>query len=177
MAEERELAKRLAAGDVGALEQLIGRWRGPAEHYAFRILHDSFAAEDAVQEAFARVWAARSAYDTRYAFSTYLYTVVRRVCIDRIRREKHTPVPLEELPEIPAMSAEDEYMLHNAKLERIHRIARLNETDRKLLLGSALEGRPIRELARELGLSEVHARVRLHRIRKSLKKGMVYDDD
>ena len=101
MAEERELTKRLATGDVEALEQLIKRWREPAEHYAFSILHDSFAAEDAVQEAFARVWAARSAYDTRFAFSTYLYTVVRRVCIDRIRREKHMPVPLGELPEIP----------------------------------------------------------------------------
>ncbi len=176
MAEERELANRLAEGNVDALEQLIGRWRGPAERYADSILHDSFAAEDAVQEAFARVWAARSAYDPRYAFSTYLYTVVRRVCIDRIRREKHSPVPLAALPEIPAASAEEEYLLHNAKLERIHRIAQLNEMDRKLLLGSALEGKPIRELARELGLSEVHARVRLHRIRKSLKKGLECDD-
>ena len=172
MAEERELANRLIAGDVDALEQLIGRWRGPAECFADSILHDSYAAEDAVQEAFARVWAARTIFDPRYAFSTYLYTIVRRVCIDRIRHEKHEPVPLAELPEIPAASAEEEFLLNDAKLEHIHRIAELDETDRKLLLGSALEEKPIRELAGELGLSEVHARVRLHRIRKRLKRGL-----
>lgn len=176
MAEDQALTERLAAGDVDALEQLIARWRKPAEHYADSLLHDSYAAEDAVQEAFARIWAARTAFDPRYAFSTCLYTVVRRVCIDRIRHEKHEPLPLGELPEIPAASAEEEYLLHSARLERIHRVAELSETDRKLLLGSALEGRPIRELARNLGLSEVYARVRLHRIRKSLKKGLEQND-
>ena len=172
MAEERDLATRLIAGDVDALEQLIERWRGPAERFADSILHDSYAAEDAVQEAFARVWAARTIFDPRYSFSTYLYTIVRRVCIDRIRHEKHEPVPFAELPEIPSASAEEVFLLNDAKLERIHRIAELDETDRRLLLGTALEGMPIRELAKELELSEVYARVRLHRIRKRLKRGL-----
>ena len=177
MPKNRELAKRLVAGDVDALEQLIGRWRGPAEHFADSILHDPYAAEDAVQEAFARIWAARTVFDARYAFSTYLYAIVRRICIDRMRHEKHAPVPLAELPEIPAASAEEEYLLRSAKLERIHKVAELDETDRRLLLGSALEGRTIRELAGELGLSEVYARVRLHRIRKRLKRGVEWNDD
>ena len=59
MTEDRELVALLRAGNVDALEQLITRWRFRAEAYAVSILHDPQTAEDAVQEAFSRIYAAR----------------------------------------------------------------------------------------------------------------------
>ena len=60
MAEDRDLAAQLKAGNTEALEQLITRWRSGAEAYACSLLHDSQAAEDAVQEAFSRIYALRT---------------------------------------------------------------------------------------------------------------------
>ena len=40
MAEDRDLAAQLKAGNTEALEQLITRWRSGAEAYANSILRD-----------------------------------------------------------------------------------------------------------------------------------------
>ena len=68
VAEDRELVALLKAGNADALEQLITRWRPGAEAYARGILRDPQAAEDAVQEAFSRVWAVRSGLNADYSF-------------------------------------------------------------------------------------------------------------
>ena len=49
--------------------------------------------------------------------------------------------------------------------------AELDEKDRRLLLGFSLEGKSTRELAEETGMTDGQVRVRLHRIRKRLRKG------
>ena len=54
----------------------------------------------------------------------------------------------------------------------IHLLANLDGTDRKLLLAFSLEGKPTKQIAREMNLSDGQVRVRLHRIRRKLKKGM-----
>ena len=101
MVDDRELMIRLRSGDIEALEQLIDRWRSKAETYAAGYLHDRQVAEDAVQEAFARVYAVRNILDERFSFSSYLYTIVKRICIDEQRRRKHFPELSGDLPEIP----------------------------------------------------------------------------
>ena len=175
MAEDRDLVAMLKAGDTDALEQLIMRWRLKAEAYAQGFLHDPQAAEDAVQEAFSRIWAVRSGLDAERSFSAYLYTIVKRICIDMLRKDHHFPSLPGELPETLVDSAEAEFIARWERLNRIHLLAGLNETDRKLLLAFSLEGKPTREIAGELNLTDGQIRVRLHRIRKKLKKGMSTD--
>lgn len=177
MDEDQKLMERLKAGDPDALGQLIGRWRGRAESYAIGILHDPQAAEDAVMEAFSRLYAARFRYEPKCAFGTWFLTVVRRICIDQLRRDQNRPVPMTEIPEIPVDSAENEALKRMTWLDRLSALGNLDETDRRLLLGTALEGCSTRELAGELGLSDGQIRVRLHRIRKRLKKGERLSDE
>ena len=71
MTEDRELVALLKAGNEDALEQLIMRWRSRAETYAVSILHDPQTAEDAVQEAFSRIYAARASLDEDRSFPAY----------------------------------------------------------------------------------------------------------
>ena len=175
MREDRELVALLKTGDAEALEQLIMRRRAGAEAYARGILHDSQAAEDAVQEAFSRIYALHGSLDEECSFSAYLYTIVRRICIDEIRKRKRAPALPGELPEPPVESAEAEFIRNQERLEWIHLLAGLDETDRKLLLAFSLEGRPTKEIAEEMKMSDGQVRVRLHRIRRKLKKGMSHD--
>ena len=172
MAEDRELVALLKTGNVDALEQLIMRWRSRAETYAASVLRDPQAAEDAVQEAFSRIYAARASLDESRSFPAYLYTVVKRICIDELRKQKRFPELPDDLPEPPVDSAETEYIRGLERLNRIHLLAALDETDRKLLLAFSLEGKPTKQIAGEMNLSDGQVRVRLHRIRRKLKKGM-----
>ena len=84
--EDRELVTLLKAGNIDAFEQLIMRWRSRTEAYAFNILHDSQSAEDAIQEAFSRIYALRDGLNENCSFSAYLFTIVRRICIDELRK-------------------------------------------------------------------------------------------
>ena len=172
VSEDQELVVLLKSGNAEALEQLIMRWRPRAEAYACSILHDPQAAEDAVMEAFARIYAVRSNLDPGCSFPAYLFTVVKRICIDQIRKQRRFPDLPGELPDPPVASAEDQYLRHWERLNMIHVLGELDETDRKLLLAFSLEGKSSRQIAKELSLSDVQVRVRLHRIRKRLKKGM-----
>ena len=169
------LFEGLKAGDTDALEALIGLWRPRAEGYARKILREPTAAEDAVQEAFSRIWAARAGLDPGRPFENYLFTVVKRVCVDEMRRAGRFPALPGDLPEIPVDSAEAEFIARSEALEKIHRLAALDEKDKRLLLASALEGRSAKELAEETGMTAVQVRVRLHRIRRRLGKGMKSD--
>ena len=175
MAEDRDLAAQLKAGNTEALEQLIMRWRSGAEAYANSILRDLQAAEDAVQEAFSRIYALRSGLDENCSFSAYLFTIVRRICIDTLRKQRRFPDLPGELPEPPVESAEAECIRNWERLNRIHLLAALDETDRKLLLAFSLESKPTKQIAREMNLSDGQVRIRLHRIRRKLKKGMDND--
>ena len=175
MAEDRDLAAQLKAGNTEALEQLIMRWRSGAEAYANSILHDPQAAEDAVQEAFSRIYALRSGLDEKGSFSAYLFTIVRRICIDTLRKQRRFPALPGKLPEPPVESAEAECIRNWERLNRIHLLAALDETDRKLLLAFSLEGKPTKQIAREMNLSDGQVRIRLHRIRRKLKKGLDND--
>ena len=175
MAEDRDLAAQLKAGNTEALEQLIMRWRSGAEAYANSILRDPQAAEDAVQEAFSRIYALRSGLDEKCSFSAYLFTIVRRICIDTLRKQRRFPELPGELPEPPVESAEAECIRNWERLNRIHLLAALDETDRKLLLAFSLEGKPTKQIAREMNLSDGQVRIRLHRIRRKLKKGLDND--
>ena len=172
MAEDRDLIALLKAGNADALEQLIMRWRSRAEAYANSILHDSQSAEDAVQEAFSRIYAVRTCLDEDRSFSAYLYTTVKRICIDELLKQKRFPDLLGELPDSPVDSAEAVFIKGLERLNRIHLLAALDETDRKLLLDFSLEGKPTKQIAKEMNLSDGQVRVRLHRIRRKLKKGM-----
>ncbi len=175
MTEDRELVSWLKAENIDAFEQLITRWRFRAEAYANSILRDPQTAEDAVQEAFARIYALRGSLDEQRSFSAYLFTVTKRICIDELRKQKRYPELPGVLPDIPVDSAETEFIRSWERQNQIHLLAALDETDRKLLLSFALEGKPTKQIAREMNLSDGQVRVRLHRIRRKLKKGMSRD--
>ena len=53
--------------------------------------------------------------------------------------------------------------------------ALMDETDRKLLTAFSLEGKSTKQIAGEMNLTDGQVRVRLHRIRKKMKKGMKDD--
>jgi RNA polymerase sigma factor (sigma-70 family) len=58
---------------------------------AYRLLGNRADAEDAVQRALLKAFAARASYAPRWAVSTWLYRVLSNVCIDELRRPSRSP--------------------------------------------------------------------------------------
>ena len=168
--DDQELMARLAAGDNAALEELMRRHRTAALRQARSMLGDESLAQDAVQEAFVRVYLLRASYRPEFAFTTYLAAIVRNLCLDEIRRRRLRPVPAADLPEGLEGSAEAAWLEKEKRMALWRSLSRLSAQDQALLTGYALEGLTYQQLARREGLSLTQVRIRLHRIRQRLRK-------
>ncbi|MEE9277201.1 MAG: sigma-70 family RNA polymerase sigma factor, partial [Dehalococcoidia bacterium] len=81
------LLRRIADGDDDALRELYRAYARLAFTLAYRILGHEDRAEDAVQEAFLRVWRNADRFDrSKGAFTTWFGRIVRNLCIDMLRR-------------------------------------------------------------------------------------------
>lgn len=61
---------------------------------AVRTMHDQSLADDALQNAYTSAFTNRASFRGDAAFSTWLYRIVYRSCIDEIRRRKPTSKPM-----------------------------------------------------------------------------------
>lgn len=100
---DARLAVALAAGDIVAMDVLYSRYGGLAYSLALRIVGDRARAEDAVQDAFVRVWKRISTFDVaRGSLRTWLLTIVRNCAIDTLRGSEREREELELLLELRA---------------------------------------------------------------------------
>jgi RNA polymerase sigma-70 factor (ECF subfamily) len=84
--DEGDLARRLQARDGGAMPELYDRYGRLVYSLILRIVRNSAAAEDLVQETFLRVWNRMPAFDQkRGALGPWVLTVARNRAIDYIR--------------------------------------------------------------------------------------------
>jgi len=87
--QEQEIAQLIAsakAGDGASLEALLGAIRPRAMATAMKILRNNDDAEDAVQEAFVKVWRSFRRFEGRSAFSTWVHRIVMNASLDVLRR-------------------------------------------------------------------------------------------
>ena len=82
---DERLFIRYAEGDGEAFRVLMDRWAAPLLRYCRSYLSNEDEAEDAVQEAFLRAIRSAGTYRATHTFSTWLYTIARNICLDRIK--------------------------------------------------------------------------------------------
>jgi RNA polymerase sigma factor (sigma-70 family) len=102
-----ELVAQLAAGSQEALAKLYDRYGRLAYSVALRVLGDPGRAEDAVQEAFLKIWNHASTFDVRRgSLRNWLMTSVRNRSIDYLRgRGAHERQEVQLQPALAEASA------------------------------------------------------------------------
>jgi RNA polymerase sigma-70 factor, ECF subfamily len=84
--DEGDLARRLKARDGGAMRELYDRYGRLVYSLILRMVRNSAAAEDLVQETFLRVWNRMQGFDQeRGALGPWVLTVARNRAIDYLR--------------------------------------------------------------------------------------------
>jgi len=92
---DERLLQKIAMRDADALEQMYDRYERPIYAFALRIVKDSMAAEEVVQELFVRVWNAAGRIlesGQKGRISTWLFAVTRNLAIDRLRKQGRQPL-------------------------------------------------------------------------------------
>ena len=134
---------------------------------AFRLLCDRFDAEDAVQNLYLRLWERRSELGSIVSPENYCYTLLRNICIDRIRQlkvrdEEH--VPIDEIPDI--VPPDVEVSETRQCIEQF--LGSVPELQRKIVQ-MRINGCSYEEIEEITGLSAVNVRVIVSRIRKQFR--------
>jgi len=84
--DDGELARRLKERDPQAVAELYDRYGRMAFLLVYRIIGDTGAAEDTVQETFLKVWNSVDSYDpSRGALGRWILSVARNRAIDYVR--------------------------------------------------------------------------------------------
>lgn len=125
-------------------------------------------AKDVVQSAFEKLWKNRSSVDAVKSKS-YLFTIAYHQMIDQLRKEKR----IELKPAFREEAVVTERHIHPLKKTLETALARLNETQRSLVLLKDYEGYSYLEIGQITGLTESQVKVYLHRARIQLKNYLV----
>jgi RNA polymerase sigma-70 factor, ECF subfamily len=87
--DEMRLVARVRAGDQQALAELYDRYSHVVYGVALRILQDTGAAEDILQDIFLQLWRRPDAFDSsRGSLAAWLAVIARHRSIDRLRRRR-----------------------------------------------------------------------------------------
>lgn len=137
---------------------------------AFHYLEDSSDAQDAVQDVFIKLWNSRDTLDKVNNPEAYSYTLVKNICIDRLRKKSKTTARDDELEERCGDDPPDKTCADRETLRRtLQCIDSLPEKQREIVRLRIFEELEYDEIARRLGISEINTRVQLSLARKTLK--------
>lgn len=136
---------------------------------AYYILESEPDAEDAVQDLFIKLWNSREQLDTVLNLKAYCTTLMKNLCIDKLRREQKVQ-SMEPGPDISESRLTDEDYDAREKLERVlAAIERLPARQRDVMKMYVLEEMSYDEIEKRTGMSNLTLRVLLSNARKSLR--------
>lgn len=88
MTDSEQLIRRCQQGELAAFTELFRQHEAQAYRLALTILRHEQDAQDAVQDAFLRVFENIKQFEGNSSFKTWLTRIVVNLCRDRIRRNK-----------------------------------------------------------------------------------------
>jgi RNA polymerase sigma-70 factor (ECF subfamily) len=181
--DERELLRRVRAGEPRAFEALVRLHGGRMMAVASRFLRNEHEREDAVQEAFVSALRAIDRFDEKSALSTWLHRITVNACLMRIRSRSRKPeASIDELlpafddtghqtRRTPAWNGDAHEKLEASEVRQQVRdcIDRLPESYRVVLLLRDIEELDTAETAKRLNTTAANVKTRLHRARQALR--------
>jgi RNA polymerase sigma factor (sigma-70 family) len=163
MISDETLMLEFQGGSREAFEQLFGRYRGPLYGFFRRRLDGDQRAEDLTQETFLAVIGAAERYEPRALVRTYLYGIAMNLLsTERRKRHRDTP-PGQPAPEATTNESPD------AVLWIRQALAKLEDSEREILMLREYEQLSYAEIAELLKLPVNTVRSRLFRSRMALK--------
>jgi RNA polymerase sigma-70 factor (ECF subfamily) len=173
-AQELQLIELAAAGDKAAAGALIRAHQQSLFAYMLRLSGNPDIAEDIVQDAFVRVLTNLHRFDPRFRFSTWLFTIAKRLYVNAMQKLK--PVYDTDIvgsargarrdPDAPAIDTEHSAICSDA-IGRA--LAQLSAEQREIIILFHQQDWPIARIATFMDMPEGTVKSHLHRGRKKMK--------
>ncbi len=160
--DDAALIARMRAGDQSAMADLYDRYSGVVYGVALRVLANTSAAEDVVQEIFLQLWRNPQAFDAeRGRLAPWLAVIARNRAIDHLRK-RPAEDDIDELPISTGVDLESD-SAQKLAIEKVRGVlAQLPPEQRKALEMAYFEGMTHTEIAGKTGepLGTIKTRIR-----------------
>jgi RNA polymerase sigma-70 factor (ECF subfamily) len=169
----------MQADELDAFEEFFVRYRMPIYRTAYGLTGDPQAAEEILQDTFARAHQRRSTLRTDVSPLPWLHKVALNLCYSRLSRRRPRSEPIEEssaqyLPDGAAAPAE---RAEQTELRQIIRegVAGLPDKHRSVVVAYYLHGLSLQETAALLDVRLGTVKSRLHYALRALRTGLEGD--
>lgn len=137
---------------------------------AYYLLESQADAEDAVQDLYIKLWNSRDTLDAVHNPGAYCITLMRNLCIDRIRKASRR-VTAELKGDVSADVCADDSLIYKEQLGRIRKaMEKLPKSQRTVLEMKTMQGLSYEEIQEKTGLGYTSLRVLLSNARKAIKR-------
>lgn len=125
-------------------------------------------ASDLSQEIFIKIWKHLDSFKGLSSYKTWIYRITVNTCLQLIRKEKkNNTLSIDNTHEQFIEESKNDETEASKSLYKA--IGQLNELDR-LVIMMVLEGQHYDDISEVLGIEQTNVRVKIHRIKKRLKK-------
>jgi RNA polymerase sigma-70 factor (ECF subfamily) len=180
--DDLQVIEHVRDGDSRAFEQLVWRYQQPLFHYLGRMGLSMGETEELAQETFLRAFQHLRKYEPERAlFSTWLFTIARRLALNLLARHRHTPKPASEIePEATGCAPHDTYDQTQIRQRIDVALRQLPLKFRSPLALAYLNEMSVAEIAQIEGCAQGTVKSRIHRAKQQLKtllSDLLGDDD
>lgn len=172
---ELDLIVNARRGCAISARKLIDAHKDRLHAFVWRIIRSEHNAEDICQEAFLRAFANLKSFDERFRFSTWLFTIGYRLCLNSIRRKSAITGDMDFSLFADSSQHVDDQVAQSEDAQRLKKliwdsVERLSVPQRAAVLLFYREGQSCSDIADVLQLPVATVKSHLYRARAKLKE-------
>jgi len=181
MVSEKNLIDQLKNGDLKAMEPLMQLHQDYVYTIAVQMVKSGNIAEELTQDVFIKVFKKIDSYQEKSKFSTWLYTITYRTCLNYLEKKKI----IFNMSEIAAIEKDDDIGDFILKEEFVNTISQFEENEKQKIIWSVIDSIPqqqgvvialhylqqfsIKEIANMMNVPDNTIKTHLFRGRNSIK--------
>lgn len=169
--QDLELIARWQAGDERAASALVARHASALARFA-AASGERNEVDELVQDTFVRAFNSLDGFRGESSFRTWLFTIERRLLVDRRRAEKRRRdrVEIQEDDATTEYDSLDSVVADETERRMRQAVTRLSPTQKEVFTLRVAEGLSYKEIAAAVGTTEGAARVHYHNAMRAVKE-------
>ena len=177
--EEQAYINAIKSGNYACYTFIVDHYKYMAYTIALKILSNEEDAEDAAQESFIKAYQQIHQFEGKSKFSTWLYTIVYRTAISKLKENKIQILPISDIvretyaheyttPQLEQLHIKDEQRYVKEAIQK------LPKTEALLVTLFYLNENTVKEIQEITGLSVPNIKIKLFRARKKLERNLQF---
>jgi RNA polymerase sigma-70 factor, ECF subfamily len=174
-ADELRLIGRARRGQADAFREIVDAYKDRLFSFVWRMVRNHHEAEDVCQTAFVKAYQSLASYSENYAFSTWLYTIAYRLCLNAMRKKRavsgetdFSRIGGHEMDAAVTLAASEDARRLRDKIWAA--VDTLSPPQKSAVLLFYREGQSCQDIGEVLGIPAVTVKSHLHRAREKLRE-------